>query len=221
LLEKYWLPEPPDVVVLGFTPPEFDLPDGFSFMTIGDMKDFPVNRWSDQLIIGLESIPDEVFIFMLEDMWITQPVYSSVVDMAYDYMQQFKYVARFDLTGDRWNAFDSMQRRPPLYGKLGHVDIVWSNPDSQYHLSTMPALWRKEHLLKALVPGETPWQVELQGTPRLSALRSEMIVIGTNAWPVRNTLAFRGGDTAALLLDEVDPTDVSEMRERGLFEGLE
>jgi hypothetical protein len=48
-----------------------------------------------------------------------------------------------------------------------------------------------------------------------------MIVIGTNAWPLRNTLAFRGGDISALLLDEIDPTDVTEMRELGLFKGLE
>lgn len=221
LLKKYWAAPVPDVVVLGFTPPQFKLPDNFEFISVGRMKDYPINKWSDQLIDGLDMIPDEVFILMLEDMWIVRPVYDRVVDMAYDYMIQFEYVARFDMTGDRWNAFDSQGMRPSLYGKLGNVRIVWSNPDSQYHLSTMPAFWRKQHLLRALVRGETPWQVELQGTPRLARLREEMIVIGTDAWPIRNTLAFRGADTSALLLDEVDMEDVKDMRSLLLLSKLE
>jgi len=217
LLEKYWLPTPPDVLVVGFARPKFKLPDYFSFLSLGDVRDYPVNRWSDQLILGLNAIPDEVVLFMLEDMWITQPVYTRVVDMAYDYMKQFRYVARLDLTGDRLNA----QSPPQLYGKLGHVDLIWSNPDVQYHLSTMPGFWRKEHLLRVLIPGETPWQVELQGTPRLAALRQEMIVIGTNAWPLHNTLAFRGGDTGELLLNELDPSDIKEMESLGLLKDFQ
>lgn len=217
LMQKYW-PNPPDVVVLGFKPPHFKLPENWSFISVGRMEDYPVDKWSDQLIDGLNMIPDEVFLFMLEDMWITRHVDTRVVEMAYDYMIQFEYVARLDLTGDRWNAFDENGKRPSLYGKLGHVNLVWSDPNSQYHLSTMPAFWRKKSLLSVLVRGETPWQVELNGTPRLSARRDEMIVIGTNAWPIRNTLAFRGGDTGDLLLDEVDSEDVKQLKMFGLLE---
>lgn len=220
LLNKYW-DNPPDVVVLGFTPPNFKLPDNFSFYSVGKQEDYPIDRWSDQIIDGLNMLPDEVFIFMLEDMWITTHVNTRIVKMAYDYMEQFRYVARFDLTGDRWNAFDENGRRPSLYGKLGHVNLIWSDPNSQYHLSTMPALWRKEHLLSVLIRGETPWQVELHGTPRLSEQRNKMIVIGTDIWPLRNTLAFRGGETSKLLLDQIDPEDVKMMRALKIFHGLE
>ena len=48
-----------------------------------------------------------------------------------------------------------------------------------------------------------------------------MIVLGTNAWPVKNTLAFRGGTTAKLLLDEIEQEDVKAMRRLGLLKGLE
>jgi hypothetical protein len=215
LMKKYWEPMP-EVVVGGFSDPPFDMPEGFEFISIGDMKDYPIDRWSDAVIELLERIPDEVIIFMLEDMWPISPVHSRVVDMAYDYMEQFRYVARLDLTGDRLNAGGAS-----LYGELGHIKLIWSDPNSQYHLSTMPALWRKEHLLRVLVPGETPWQTELQGTPRLSALKDQVIVLGTNIWPIKNTLAFRGGDHAQLLLDEIDPEDVREMRDLGLLKELE
>jgi len=211
LMDKYW-DNPPDVVVLGFTPPSFKLPPNFEFVSVGRQEDYPVTKWSDQLIDGLNMIPDEVFVFMLEDMWITRHVDTRVMTMAYDYMRQFEYVARLDVTGDRWCAFDENGKRPGLHGKLGHVDLVTSNPDGQYHLSTMPAFWRKKHLLRVLIRGESPWQVELEGTPRLGALRNEMIVIGTNAWPLKNTLAFRGGDPGELLLHEVDANDVKMMK---------
>lgn len=219
LLNKYWMPVPPDVVVLGFKPPDFKLPDNFEFVSVGKFSDYPVDRWSDQLKVGLEMIPDEVFIFMLEDMWIIRQVYTDVVDMAYDYMIQFQYTARLDLTGDRWNAFDSQGRRPQFYGKLGPYDLVISSIYSQYHMSTMPAFWRKRHLQRVLIPGETPWQVELQGTPRLAAME-DVIVIGTNAWPIRNTLAFRGGNVGSLLLDEVHPDDVKMLKAHGLLKGF-
>jgi hypothetical protein len=215
LMKKYWQPTP-EVVVGGFAEPKFDLPDGFSFHSIGDMSEYPLFRWSDALIHFLNSVPDEVFVFMLEDMWPVRPVYSRIVDMAHDYMLQFEYVARLDLTGDRLNAGGAS-----LYGKLGHVDLIWSDPISQYHLSTMPAFWRKEHLQRVLIPGETPWQLEINGTPRLASLRQEVIVLGTNAWPVKNTLAFRSGDPTKLLLEEIDPQDAKDMRELGLLKGLE
>jgi hypothetical protein len=215
LLKKYW-PDGPDVVVGGYTPPDFPLPHNWEFVSIGKFYDYPVSRWSDGLIDFLNIIPDEVVMLALEDMWPIRPVFSVIIDMAYDYMQQFRYVARFDLTSDRQFA-----QGVSFYGKMGGVNLLLSDPDSQYQLSMMPAFWRKEHLLRVLIPNETPWDVELSGTPRLSALRNEMIVLGTDVHPYKNCLAFRGGDTSKLILNELDPQDVAMMRGAGLFKGLE
>lgn len=206
LMKKYW-PNHPDVIVGGFAQPSFELPPGFSFISLGDQENYPLSKWSNAFKNLVDRADQDVFIFMLEDMWIVEPVKVDVVHMAYDYMKQFQYVARLDLTGDRLNAGDAR-----MYGKLGQVDLIWSSPESQYHMSTMPAFWRREHLLKVLKMDETPWQLELDGTPRLRALQNEMIVLGTDAWPIKNTLAFRSGDPTNLLLDEVDKEDVREMR---------
>lgn len=211
LMKKYWVNHP-EVVVGGFSEPEFEMPEKFSFISLGKESDYPIEHWSDQIYKFFNSVEDEVFIFMLEDMWIVEPVKDSVVNMVYDYMIQFEYVARLDLTGDRLNAGGAR-----FYGKLGNVDLIWSDPDGQYHLSTMPGFWRKRHLLNVIIPNETPWQLELQGTPRLSKLKAQVIVLGTNAWPIRNTLAFRGGSAQKLLLDEIAPEDVEEMSDLGLL----
>lgn len=215
LLDRYW-PDHPDVVVGGFTPPDFALPKGWEFVAIGDFADYPVNKWSDGLIKFFELIPDEVVMLALEDMWPVREVKGDIIDMAYDYMMQFEYVARFDLTADRQFAKDVQ-----FYGKMGDVNLLLSDPASPYHLSMMPAFWRKEHLLKVLLPNETPWDVEIFGTPRLGRLKNEVIVLGTDEWPYKNCLAFRGGDTSKLLLDELDEDVVVGMRAVGMFEGLE
>jgi hypothetical protein len=102
------------------------------------------------------------------------------------------------------------------YGNVGRIDLVKSMPGSPYHLSLMPGFWRKEHLLSVLVPNESPHDVEMWGTPRLSH-KQDVIVLGTRIWPIRVCLALRGGDSGKLLLNEVKPGDVQAMRELGYF----
>lgn len=215
LFQKYWSPDQP-VVIAGFTPPAFSLPPNFSFHSIGRFLDYPFHKWSDGVIDFINSQPDQAFICMLDDYWITRPVDAEIVKIAYDYTMQFGYVARVDLTGDRANSGSAR-----FYGKAGRANLIISDPDSPYHMSLMTAVWRREHLLRVLVRGETPWEVEIDGTPRLRAFKDRVIVLGTKEWPIRHTLAFRGGDTGKLLLDDVDAADVDEMRRLGLLEGLE
>ena len=210
LFEKYWPNQA--VTIVGFTAPDFELPPFADFMSLGNFSDYPVSRWSDALIKLLSLIPDEPFVLMLEDYWPTRPVYQEAVTMLYDYCRQFGYVCRLDLTGDRIGAAGAS-----LYGECGHLDLIWSDPESQYHMSLMTALWNPRNLRRVLIPGETPWEVELSGTPRLRAMKHEMIVLGTKIWPVKHTLAFRGGDSQKLLLDEIDPADVDAMRRLGLL----
>lgn len=211
LFNKYWGEDQP-VTAVGFTPPDFDLPPNFDFLSLGAFRDYPVTRWSDALLKLLSIIPDEPFIMMLEDYWLTRPVYREAVTMMYDYCRQFRYVLRVDLTGDRLHAAGAS-----LYGQCGHLDLIWSDPESQYHMSMMTAVWNPHNLRRVLIPGETPWQVELEGTPRLRVLRDEMIVLGTREWPVKHTLAFRNGNAQKPLLDEIDPADVAELTARGLL----
>lgn len=211
LLKRYWQPSP-TVVVGGFSSPTFPLPHNFTFHSLGKFEEYPVNRWSDALIRMLLELPHEVFVLMLEDYWLCQPVDVAAINVACDYMNQFEYVARFDLTADR--KFSGFAKP---YGKAGHVNLLLSDPDSQYHCSLMAAVWRRKHLLKILVSGETPWETELNGTNRLSALRDHCIVLGTADPPLKHTLAFRGGENGKLLLDEVPPQDVEEMTTLGLL----
>jgi len=209
LFNKFWSPEQ-EVVVGGFKQPEFMLPPNFTFVSLGDMKDYPIDKWSDAFIKFLNIVPDEVFVFMLEDYWLTRPVDVEAVKILYDYMEQFKYVLKIDLCADRLYAMNMQS-----YGWVGRLDLVKSDRGSPYHMSLMTGLWRKKLLLKHVIPGESPWDIEIRGTRRLS-LDGDDIVLGSRQWPVRHLLAYRGGDSSSGAdVSALKPEDVAEMEKRG------
>ena len=197
----------------GFTPPSFALPDNFHFHSIGDFEDYPVDKWSNALLDLLHQYRTvETSVIMLEDYWITRQVDRAAVDICHGYIQQFGYVLKICLTGDRLYSW-GMQP----YGHAGHVDLIISDPESQYQMSMMTGVWNHTLIKKVLLLGETPWQVEIEGTPRVRALKDEMIILGTRQWPVRHTLALRGGDSGLYLFDEIDHSDIQELIDADCF----
>ena len=74
--------------------------------------------------------------------------------------------------------------------------------------------------MSVLRPAWSPWDVEIKGTRILSAM-PELTVIGSHQWPIKHTLAFRGGDDKTLLLGELMVQDQTAMRNAGLFEKWE
>lgn len=209
LINKHWHPRP-DVVVAGYARPEWRLPENVEFYSIGNNKDYPVSRWSTATAKFLNDMPDEAFVLLLEDYWLTRDVDARAIDILHDYVKQFTYVARMDLTGDRLYAGGADLN----YGTVAHLDLVKSMPGSQYHFSLMAGIWRKEHLLRHLPPDWDPWKCELMGTTNLSHDQS-VIVLGTRQWPLKHTIAFRADKPGTVLLDELHPADLLELTELG------
>jgi hypothetical protein len=187
LFNRYWSSQQP-VVVAGYSQPGFELPGNFSFHQIAP-ENYPVEKWSDGVMEFLGSVEDELFVWMLEDMLLLRTVDVEGVHSLAEYMQQHPEVIRIDLTTDRLYAGASPGQRPD-YEYWGHRDLVWSEPTSPYHLSLQAAIWRREYLLHYMVKGETPWELEMEGTSRLSST-PEMVVLGTRQFPVRYTLALK------------------------------
>lgn len=216
LFNKYYTPEQ-EVIVAGFDKFPDGLPPNFKTHSIGKQSDYPLRKWSDGLIKLLHDFTDEVFLLFLEDYFIVQPVYQQEVRMLYDYMNQFKYVLKMDTNTDRRFAGGVQP-----YGMCGHIPLVKSDPNSQYHCSLMNGLWNRELFLRILIPNEDPWQVELEGTSRLAKYGDSMIVLGTETWddnlrtcPIKHTLAYRGGDSSKMLIDEIKPEDVEALKKLG------
>ena len=203
----------------GFSPPDFPLPPNFTFHSIGKAEDYPIGKWSNGIIKLLREIPDKVFMFLLEDMWPVRQVNVEGVNILYRYMLQFENVIKMDLCADRLYAWGVDLD----YGHVAWIDLIKSHPDSPYHMSCMPGLWRREHLLRVLVPSESPWQIETAGTARLSKM-ADLDVLGTRQLLYKPTLAFRGGDSSKLLMKDpwaVSDVDVAQMRDLGLLKPWE
>lgn len=211
LFNKYW-GEDQEVVVGGFSHPDFNLPKNFKFHSIGKQEDYPINKWSNALYKMMNDLGDEIFVLMLEDYWITRQVDRKAINILYSYMVQYKDVIKIDLCTDRLYAHGADLK----YDTVAYLDLIKSMPGSPYHMSLMTGMWRAENMKKVLIPNESPWDVELVGTTRLSHL-SELRVMGTKQSPVKHTLAFRGGTSSNLLLDDIKPADVSEMHRLGLL----
>jgi len=214
LFNQHWSAVQP-VLVAGFTPPDFILPDNFTFHSLGAFSDYPVTRWSDALIKLLYEIEDEAFVLMLEDYLIVRPVNTEAVRMCYDYCLQFKNVLRIDLTTDR--MFSSGPHYPneiPDHGYCGYLDLVKSEPGTPYQMSLMAAVWRRDNLLRCLVPNETPWDLEIAGSTRVSAM-SDLLVLGTRQWILRHVLGHRNGDPSRMDTSGLQLHDVSALKELG------
>jgi hypothetical protein len=218
LFNKYW-GATQEVLVAGFTPPDFELPPNFSFHSIGKFEDYPIDKWTNALIKLLGEIEDEAFVLMLEDYWITRGVDTRAVKMCHDYTCQFGYVLRIDLTTDRLFSYGPCYPGEiPDYGQLGHLDLIRSDPTNQYHMSMMTAVWRRDNLLKVLQPDWDPWKVELWGTTYLQEHHAhDLLVLGTRQWPIRHTLAYRGGNPTGADLSQIRPEDVEAMKAEGIL----
>ena len=184
---KYW--PGIETVVVGFTEPDFDLPENFSFYSVGKFEDYPADKWSDAVIEFLSGVEDEIFILMLEDYWLTRKVDERSILSLEWYMQKHLDVACIDLTTDRLYGENLKD-----YQSLSYLDLVINDPPAPYHFSLQSRMWRKSEILRYLNQGESPWETELNGSLRM--YDNDAIVLGTRQIPVRYLIAVQGGKVA-------------------------
>lgn len=185
LLEKYW-PQHPAVLIGGYTPPPFALPPYATFLSLGEFRDFPANRWSDGLLRLLESQTDDVFLYTMDDFWLVREVDDAGVRLLYQHMLDNPHLARIDLTTDRLYAATMCAA-----GRLGHLNLINTPPNTPYQLSFQTGLWRREALRQYLVPGESAGETEVRGSHRMT--RANANVMGTMEAPFRYKIVVQHG----------------------------
>jgi len=219
LLKRYWAfgAPPVKVLVAGFTPPDFSLNDfggnanvRVDFHSIGKFEDYPIEKWSNALIDLLNQIDDEHIILMLEDYWVIRHVNVGAIVLATEYMRKYPKTLKFDLAADRFFAGGAKRD----FRFHGWLDIVRSDPESAYHMSLMTGIWHTSWLKHVLLPDWNPWDVEIAGTTHIRNF-PDLEVVGSGQWPVKHTLAFRGGDDSKILLQELQQEDVYSLKQLG------
>ncbi len=152
------------------------LPDNFIHVKTVNTNQ---SQWSEALIEFLNLIPEKVIVLMLEDYWLTRPVDSLGLYYLADFIQGIDNVLKIDLSTDRMYARGDPRSAVP-YGYCGHFDLIRTTNDIAYQMSLQAAMWNKEKLLSLLVPGKSPWEVELQ-----TKVPDDYIVLGTLQHPVK------------------------------------
>jgi hypothetical protein len=196
----------------GYTDPGVKMTHGHPFNSIGDFSDYPFDRWSDGVIKFLETIHDDLFLWMMEDFWLLRKADTTAIYELEKYMLQHPDIARMDLSADRANNRDIRD-----IGYLGRLDLVESTKDIPYHFSFQAGIWRRKMLLDCMIQGENPWQSEINGSERLIDLGYR--VMGTRQRPLRYLIAVQQGQVTldggyqgkAFGLDEADRFEMERL----------
>lgn len=176
---------PFEIVICGFsmpTPP-YHLRKQTEFYSVGQQADWPMSRWSEKLTRILDEVADEQFILMLEDYWLVRQVDICAVKMLFDYAAQFRNVLKIDLATDRLyiNGGANFLYGRDTYDNVGYLDLIKSPPGTPYQMSLWGGIWNRDQLRKVLIPGETPQDIEISGTNRVT---DGQLVLGTRQAPL-------------------------------------
>lgn len=155
LFNKYW-DNTQSVTVLGYSHPKCELPANFTLHSMGVQG--PVNEWSTDLRKYFEAIPDQYFIYLMEDTFLREPVKHWRINQLQAYCHP--EVGRIDLTND----LTKRKHSPANYRNSVVNEIFKADKKTNYRQSTQPSIWNKDFLLKYLTPGLDPWQFERQDT---------------------------------------------------------
>jgi hypothetical protein len=115
----------------------------------------PDGGWSSNLLAALAHVSSPFVLYLQEDYWLEEPVNTAALEQYLRLME----AERLDYL--RLLAFPKPDRDYPGDERLGILA-----PDAAYRTSLQAAFWRTEFLRSLLVPGETAWSFEVNGTER-------------------------------------------------------
>lgn len=115
-----------------------------------------VSKWSDMLKNGLEKVNEDYVLYLLEDYFLIKPVDENRIEKAVEILQ-------------KENA--ACLRLVPVPGPdknfKDYTDIGEISKNAAYSLSTQASIWNKSILHNIILPNETGWEFECNGSLRV------------------------------------------------------
>lgn len=148
LFHKYW-PDCPYQVFLGSNHLEYNDQKVTNILTGDDFN------WADSTKKMIEMVPTEYLLMILEDFFIRKPVDTEKIANC--------LVSLKELNGGylRLRPFPKPDHVIPGYPEIGLID-----KEAPYRLCLQAAIWRKELFLQLVQPGESAWDMEINGSKR-------------------------------------------------------
>lgn len=108
--------------------------------------------WSDNLLSGLERIPEDYVLINIDDLILCGPV---------DHEAVMSALSRLISAGGNY-----LRLNPTPAGSVAHDGIGIVPPGDIYRASTVFSVWRKDILHAVLRPRESAWHFEIHGSVR-------------------------------------------------------
>lgn len=186
LFNKFWGAQQA-VTVVGYDERPPRLPSNFGFMQLGVQDQY---TWAGGALRMLDLIPDEPFILMLEDYFLSADVNVPQVHGMARYMHANEGVVKIDLTDDRLKvlhtSWEPVQDHP----------MVVSHDEAPFQMSVQAAIWRPSFMRRFLNDKENAWMSEKNGTRRIIKARQEGkfngVILGSEHPPVTYINAIGG-----------------------------
>jgi hypothetical protein len=176
LFNKFWSKHQP-VIFLGYDRPNFDLPENFSFRSMGQQRG--VSYWAEDIRPVVESIESDYFIYTAEDQFLTKDVNFSALEdlLKVTHEDPLQNPARIALT----NTVSNQSHE--LLCKVDGREIVAASQSANYRASLIWSIWRKDYFLKHLHPSYSPWNFEVN-TMSTTKFDGELIIGCNQEFPL-------------------------------------
>ena len=157
LFERHW----PDhkIDFLGFKEPDFDLPENHTFVSLAPVQEGGSKNWTRYIHDYVASLDEEFLIFSLDDFFPAASPDSEMVEDILSRMRNNKLIGRVCLSYDAYINCSHARLHPK-----DQYEFISIDKNALYRISTSPALWRRDYILKFLNHDWSPWNFEVDGS---------------------------------------------------------
>ena len=150
-VNKYWKPNP-NVIILGYEEPKFELDSNFTFVSLGE--DRGADKVGEDIINYFGKISDKYFIFSVDDFFPIREVNTDVLDNLNSIMMK-ENISRISLT-------DQVSDKPhSVIKNIDGYDIIEMGQKANYRKSAVWSMWSRDYFLKYFSSDMNLWTWEL------------------------------------------------------------
>lgn len=170
LLEVFW-PDCPFPIVLNtesktFKHDKFDIKT-FSMYTEENKAEIP---WGQRLIETLSRIETKYILFTLDDYYLKAPPNVELLRQCFEWMEENPNISVFYFL-DRLSVIKD--NKYPGFAKIPL--------EREYRIKCQMGLWRRDKLLSYIMPHESPWQWETEGTIRCRQYKDDFYAVDNDS----------------------------------------
>jgi len=185
LFNKYWPDQ--EVIFLGFDNPDVpELPDNFSYVSLGKQSDFG-SHWTNPILPYINSLKDDYFVITAEDVVLCGPVDIEKANMLEDEVKLGNADKAMLDSHLNWNLQFGGEMHPYKNGVLKLSQFA------QYRTSLAPAIWRKDYFLRYCKPNMSQWDFEIENMPESQRDKATIISLDDKEFLFKSANVYRQG----------------------------